>query len=738
MAYEILPPDDTAPGKPAGRYEILPPAGASIEKDAAAIRAKHIDEMPWYDKAAVNVGAGIDNVVQGAKQLLPGAKGMDDATLRDKRMRDRELADGTTGGSALQVAGEVLPTLAIPGGALARGVGMAGRGLASLAAESGIVGAAGGALQPTTSDESRTFNSALGGTLGAALPGLLAAAKGGVGMLTQWGARDRASAQILKELGGPDQAKRVLDQIAAHQEPAATAGIPLTPAEIAQNPALGMLERASATRDPAGWAANVRLPQAQARDEALQRVTRGADELDRLMAERAARADANYTAARSDVPRRTPDVLAEVADLEQRPAFQKAVREAVQSLRNQGDDIVRDGASKARAPVSRAIDEANDDIVTAIRKLGGIDPADEAVGSLAKANNFGPDPRFGPVWRSAQGNGATGTTAGHSLDRMAELLHQHGYISDRSALDEVMDKIADTHMGLGQHFSVGFDHGAAQAAEDPLASAIMRLTAKLDEKGAKPERGVDFIGNGVKLAHETKLKLDDMITSAQRSGNNNEARTLIGMRDKLVGLLERDDFSSSYGNARKTYAADSKAVDAAQGAADIRGTIGKAPQVTYADASGAMQSVPALTSTRLDRAVGKHGENRFGDVLDAATRDGLAALKSNLDRTEGLQRLLKNTGTSGGGSNTAMDTSALARTAQDKLASKLPLIGEFFKHADAMTKAALSDFLQNPQRFTAALSKKLEQRRPLTRSEEAILSLARSASAASPELLLSQ
>jgi hypothetical protein len=55
-----------------------------------------------------------------------------------------------------------------------------------------------------------------------------------------------------------------------------------------------------------------------------------------------------------------------------------------------------------------------------------------------------------------------------------------------------------------------------------------------------------------------------------------------------------------------------------------------------------------------------------------------------------------------------------------------------------MTKAAMADFLQSPERFIAGVSKKLSAGRPLTQSEEAILRIARTASVAAPELAGSQ
>lgn len=178
----------------------------------------------------------------------------------------------------------------------------------------------------------------------------------------------------------------------------------------------------------------------------------------------------------------------------------------------------------ARAGASVRLDPNKDDIVTAIRKLGGITPGDEAIGSLAKHYQFAPDPRFGPVWRNAKGNGATGTTAGHSLDRMAELLHDSGYLSDRNALPELMSKIEDHAMGGGQHFSLY----RTPENVDSLAGAIEKLVGELGAKRAPAAARGGYIRDKQTVPGEVAQALRSDFTQASSAESTGRDRVLFG------------------------------------------------------------------------------------------------------------------------------------------------------------------------------------------------------------------
>ena len=66
--------------------------------------------------------------------------------------------------------------------------------------------------------------------------------------------------------------------------------------------------------------------------------------------------------------------------------------------------------------------------------------------------------------------------------------------------------------------------------------------------------------NTLRGLHETKIALDDMIETAMRSGETNQAKTLIGMKERL--LKDMESASPEYRTARQTFAGDSELLTA--------------------------------------------------------------------------------------------------------------------------------------------------------------------------------
>jgi hypothetical protein len=182
----------------------------------------------------------MDTAWQGAKQL--GAKvglgsGVSDEELTEQRRVKGELAEGTTGGSLLQIAGEIAPTLALPVGA----AGSLGRAAVMGAAG----GAAAGALQPVLTSESRIGNMAMGATGGAVAPVAVRAvqkalprALGGSGELSR---EVRAGKRLARAVGAQD-APQVASRLETPSTSQITQDIPLTAAEKAGHPELARLE----------------------------------------------------------------------------------------------------------------------------------------------------------------------------------------------------------------------------------------------------------------------------------------------------------------------------------------------------------------------------------------------------------------------------------------------------------------------------------------------------------------
>ena len=128
------------------------------------------------------------------------------------------------------------------------------------------------------------------------------------------------------------------------------------------------------------------------------------------------------------------------------------------------------------------VEPTRDDIVTAVRKLGGINPNDERIGSLAQAMPFDPSP-VGAVWRKQQFGGNANqshTLAGHSLDEMTSKLYRLGYVESPNRLDDVLAKLEDASMGTRTHYSTAYE----PPSNDPLTNALAQLTEQLKVRNA--------------------------------------------------------------------------------------------------------------------------------------------------------------------------------------------------------------------------------------------------------------
>jgi hypothetical protein len=329
-------------------------AKSTHDKAAKAFKAKvAADEAEWrakldptagmsaLDKARANLGAGFASFGQGAQQLLSKVGIMapvSDEEIREKRARDEALAKSTeTGlggkyvpsiGTALQFAGEVAPTLAIPAGAFAQGaralplVGRLAAGAGAPIIDAAIAGGLSGALRPTTEDESKLLNTAIGAASGAVLPAATAAYRGIRGGLTAAGGMERAP-HLLKRALGDKTAETVAATEARLAERAgqSSAGraIPESLAEASGNIRAAQLESALG-KDPAtneAWAIFKRA-QNVARHEAVQKATREAEQEAGRKAVRAAVTDPMREAA--------------LAAARREPWFHEPVVEAAQAI----------------------------------------------------------------------------------------------------------------------------------------------------------------------------------------------------------------------------------------------------------------------------------------------------------------------------------------------------------------------------------------------------------------------
>lgn len=218
--------------------------------------------MGSFKRGMANLGAGMSNFGLGTAQLLlpksvERAVGITDESIQEKRQRDDVLADSTTGGRLLQIAGEAAPMFAVPAGAVSKGLtslpkigaglaraGVGSRVLPTLMAEGAALGAASGAITPTTEDESTLFNTALGGAGGAAFPLVLK----GLGAAVRPFSRALRERGLAKKLAdsvdvSPQAMSRMQKQVAKSGKRIVDA--PQSTAAITQSDALAQAEMAA-------------------------------------------------------------------------------------------------------------------------------------------------------------------------------------------------------------------------------------------------------------------------------------------------------------------------------------------------------------------------------------------------------------------------------------------------------------------------------------------------------------
>ncbi len=322
--YADVPDDDVLIALRQRFYRDIPPGEfyslIDYDTERDRLRKQQLEGMSGTQKVLANVGAGMMDLVTGAKQLwtdFTGTPEQQAAAQRDvgeKRRLDQALAEAAPGGElvgkGLQVAGNVAPTLALPVGSLYRGatalpraMGMmqatpavARLGTGALVADSALTGAALGAIDPVAQGESRGFNATFGAAAGAAAPTVLAGANQVRRMVTQAGGAERAAQQVAAELGqdSPQALRQTIERLRQAQlgrQAGPGGSIPLSTAATLADPQLARLEAGSRTRSGANWY-DFDQTQSRAVWDEIQRATRGADDVG---ARRALRSDNRAT-----------------------------------------------------------------------------------------------------------------------------------------------------------------------------------------------------------------------------------------------------------------------------------------------------------------------------------------------------------------------------------------------------------------------------------------------------------
>lgn len=311
------------------RHIVEIPDGVSNDEVIKAERKRLLAEAAKEGGLLANLGAGFDNVWQGAKQLM--GKGDDDATIQERRRLKENLAENVTGGGLAQLAGEMLGSAPLTGGvsgAVGKGVvkllpkaaewAMKGGRVANLGlvGDAAVQGAGSGALTETTSDESKALNTGLGATIGAVLPGALVGTNAARKGLNKVNAPTRA-AKLFEEKFGPEGIRDIQDAL---HSPANQSSLPLSTAAMAQDTKLAAMERGARQRQD--WGLEHDRNVNRAAWDNLKAATSDADELSARVADR----EAMMRASKED--------LADAFDPARMKSSQQSLSDAAEELRH--------------------------------------------------------------------------------------------------------------------------------------------------------------------------------------------------------------------------------------------------------------------------------------------------------------------------------------------------------------------------------------------------------------------
>ena len=434
------------------------------------------DGMSGLDKFRAGAGKALVDTWRGGKQLLNiGDQEALQREIDDAKTLDKPLMN-TGSGLAGNLVGNVaasLPTALIPGANTLTGATALGAGL--------------GLLSPTASDESALNQAIIGGAgsgalnlAGRTLPHLFNSVRE---PFTQPG-REKIAATIMSEMTGIEP-KTLSDKLLQTK-----INVPNTKPSFSEslvdNPKAAVLQKAIRNNPLSGDM--VRLNEYannQARFDALKSIA-GDD------AKIAAAEEARRMATR-DQYQNLPFVQSD-PDLERilsTPAAQKAIPYAQEIAGNQyrkfGEEIpTMKGLESSVQTVGKdavqkdhwsnqPINYERDNLLTAIRKLGGI------------SKEMAQDTYGNRMWEDGLGHGIFRNNGGQSLDDLASRLSEHGYLPEGSGPYELVETLykgnADNMYSAAKK---GFDdvYRPEMTQADEMNQRLDRLISALENKNA--------------------------------------------------------------------------------------------------------------------------------------------------------------------------------------------------------------------------------------------------------------
>jgi hypothetical protein len=342
--YDVTAPDN------ASQADVLSYAKQNYSKqppsNLAPLTADPTDGMSGLDKFRAGAGKAFADLGRGVGQMVGLTDRQD---VAESRRLDAPLMN-TGAGLGGNIAGNVaalLPTAMIPG--------------ANTYTGAAAIGAATGALQPSTSTGETLRNTALGGfaapaTLGAVRGGqaLYQGARGLVEPLTQAG-QERIAADVLRR-SATDPARAA--QMAAQGRELVPSSRP-TLGQVAQDPGLAQLERTILNNPEYAGALQQRMgDQKLARLSAIKDVAGRGDYYDDIVKGRSIFAAEDYSKALNQGvdPQMAKAMAPQIQSLMERPSIQAAQKDAIRLAKENGVALTDTNSLQGLDWVKKALD----------------------------------------------------------------------------------------------------------------------------------------------------------------------------------------------------------------------------------------------------------------------------------------------------------------------------------------------------------------------------------------------
>ena len=478
--YEITSPDGR-------KFQVTAPDGATQDQVLAYaqqnFKAPKAEKGPDPSEGGINLRPfGLDTGVempQGVSRFLAGTGkafadlgrgagqfvgAVDRQDVEESRKRDAPLMK-TGAGLSGNIAGNVaalLPTALIPG--------------ANTYAGAAAIGAASGALQPSTSTGETLKNVALGGAIApatlAAVRGGQALYQGGKGLAEPFtrGGQERIASEVLRR-SATDPAKAA--QLAGQARELVPGSQP-TLAQVAQDPGLAQLERTilnNAEYAPAlaQRAGNQRM----ARLDAVKDVAGRGDHYDEIKAGRALFAGEDYAKAMNQgVDQDMAKALQpQIQNLMERPSIQAAQKDAIRLAKENGQNLTDFGSVQGMDWLKKALDNR-----ISVASNPGSSIGKEDLRALVQTKNdlMATLEQIAPAYKQANQNFADMSKQVNSMDVARSLL-------------ETLNKPGARYMQPGTAKEMGDAYSTALAKSLDSVKKSTGMERRLDQVMSTPD-----------------------------------------------------------------------------------------------------------------------------------------------------------------------------------------------------------------------------------------------------------